>query len=46
MNDPADVQAIKKSMDDYAKAVQCGNVEGVVALMTDKTTYADHNVPW
>jgi uncharacterized protein (TIGR02246 family) len=45
MNDPADVQAIKKSMDDYAKAVNAGNVEGVVALMTDKATYAGPNDP-
>ena len=45
INDPADVQAIKKSMDDYARALNAGDPEAVAAMMTDKTVYADLNMP-
>jgi uncharacterized protein (TIGR02246 family) len=45
VNDPADMQAIKKSMDDFARAVNAGNVEGVATLMTDKAIFADNEVP-
>jgi uncharacterized protein (TIGR02246 family) len=45
INDPADVQAIEKSLDDYVKAVNAGDADGVAALMTDKTVYADLNLP-
>jgi uncharacterized protein (TIGR02246 family) len=45
VNDPADVQAIKTSMDDFAKAFNAGDVDGVAALMTDETVYADANMP-
>jgi len=45
VNDPADVQAIKKSMDDFVKAVNAGDAGAVAALTTDKTVYADLNVP-
>jgi uncharacterized protein (TIGR02246 family) len=45
VNDPADVAAIKKTLDDYTKATNAGDVEGVVALMTDKAFYADLNLP-
>lgn len=45
INDPADVQAIKKSMDDYAKAVNAGDADAVAAMMTEKTVYADLNMP-
>jgi uncharacterized protein (TIGR02246 family) len=45
VNDPADVQAIKKSMDDYAKAMNAGDLEPVAALMTDKTIYGDNHFP-
>ena len=44
-NDPADIQAIKKSVEDYAKAVNAGDADGVVAMMTDKTIYADNHSP-
>ncbi len=44
VNDPADVQAIKKSMDDFVKAVNAGDAGAVAALTTDKTVYADLNV--
>jgi uncharacterized protein (TIGR02246 family) len=40
VNDPADVQAIKKSMDDYVKAANGGDTDGVAAPMTDKTILA------
>jgi len=45
VNDPADVQAIKKSIDDYVKASNAGDAEGVAALMTDKTIVALNNAP-
>jgi ketosteroid isomerase-like protein len=45
VNDPADVQAIKNNLDDYAKAVNAGDVEGILAGMTDKAFYAVQNVP-
>jgi|MudIll2142460700_1097286.scaffolds.fasta_scaffold51369_1 uncharacterized protein (TIGR02246 family) len=45
VNDPADVQAIKKSMDDFEKALNAGDAGAVAALMTDKTIWADANVP-
>jgi uncharacterized protein (TIGR02246 family) len=45
INDPADVQAVKKSVEDFAKAVNAGDSAGVAAVMTEKTVYADPNVP-
>jgi uncharacterized protein (TIGR02246 family) len=45
VNDPADVQAIKNSMDDFAKAFNAADADGITALMTDKTVFADLNVP-
>ena len=45
VNNPADVQAIKKSADDFVKALNAGDAAGIAALMTDKTVYADLNVP-
>ncbi len=45
VNDPADVAAIKKSLDDYAKAANTGDVDGIVALVTDKAVWADSNLP-
>ena len=45
VNDPADVQAIKKSLDDFVKAVNAGDAGAVAALMTDKTVYAVPNAP-
>jgi ketosteroid isomerase-like protein len=45
VNDPADVQAVKKSVDDYAKAVKAEDTSAIAALMTDKTIYAHPNVP-
>jgi uncharacterized protein (TIGR02246 family) len=45
VDDPADIQAVKKSVEDYVKASNAGDADGVAALMTDKTVYADANLP-
>ena len=45
VDDPADVQAIKRSMEVFAKALNAGNTSALAGLMTDKTVYADPNVP-
>jgi len=45
VNDPADVQAIKKSMDDFAKAVNARDADGVASFATDKTIWADNHAP-
>jgi len=45
VNDPADVQAIKQSVDNYVKAANAGDADAIVALMTDDAVYADINVP-
>jgi uncharacterized protein (TIGR02246 family) len=45
VNDPADVQAIKKSIDDYAKAMNAGDADQAVALVTDKAIYAEGHYP-
>jgi ketosteroid isomerase-like protein len=45
VNNPADVQAVKKSMDDFVKAVNAADAGAIAALMTEKTVYADLNVP-
>jgi ketosteroid isomerase-like protein len=45
INDPADVQAIKKSCEDYSKACVAKDANAVAALMTDKAVFSDPNVP-
>ncbi len=45
VNDPADVQAIRKSMKDFEKAVNAGDAGAVAALITETTVWADQNVP-
>ena len=45
VNDPADVQVIKKSCDDYLKACNAKDASAVAALMTDKAVFSDLNVP-
>jgi uncharacterized protein (TIGR02246 family) len=45
VNDPADVQAIKKSMEDFVKALNAGDVDGVASFMTDKTIYSGNHDP-
>jgi len=45
VNDPADVAAIKQSVDDYVKGFNAGDANAVAALMTDETVFAWSNVP-
>jgi uncharacterized protein (TIGR02246 family) len=45
VNDPADVQAIKQSVDAYLKAVNARDATAIVALMTDKTGWYDSHMP-
>src|SRR5512137_1954948 len=45
VNDPADVQAIKKSLDDYAQAINAGNADQAAAVWTDKAIYANNHSP-
>jgi uncharacterized protein (TIGR02246 family) len=45
VNDPADVQAIKTSLDDYAKAFNAGDAGKATALMADNAIYADNHFP-
>ncbi|MBE3063552.1 MAG: nuclear transport factor 2 family protein [Spirochaetes bacterium] len=45
VNDPADVQAITQSMNEYFTAVIAGNVPASVAMLTDKTGYYEPHMP-
>ena len=45
VNDPADVEAVKQTVEAFAKAMNAGDAEGLVAMMTDKTVYADNHFP-
>jgi len=45
VDDPADVQAIKQSVETFAKAMNAGDAEGLVSVMTEKTIYADNHFP-
>ena len=45
VNDPADIQAVKATVEAFAKAMNAGDAEGLVAMMTDKTIYADNHFP-
>lgn len=45
VNDPTDVQAIKKSVEDYAKAVSAGDADGATAMWSDNASYADNHFP-
>ncbi|MFO7695188.1 MAG: DUF4440 domain-containing protein [Vicinamibacterales bacterium] len=45
VNDPADIQAVSQTVGDFAKAFNAGDAEGLVAMMTDKTVYADNHFP-
>jgi uncharacterized protein (TIGR02246 family) len=44
-NAPADVEAVKASVDAYFKAMNAHDIDAVTALMTDKTIYNDLNTP-
>ena len=45
INDPADVQAIKATVEDFGKAINAKDANAAVAMMTDHTSYADANLP-
>ena len=45
VNDPADIQAVKQLVEAYGKAVNAGDAEGAVAMMSDKVIYADNHFP-
>jgi uncharacterized protein (TIGR02246 family) len=45
VNNPADVQAIKTSVDDYVKAMNAMDANAAVAMMGDNMVYADLNLP-
>ena len=43
VNAPADVEAIKNSIDAWFNAANAGNAEAIAALMTDKTACSEFN---
>ena len=43
VNAPADVEAIKKSIDSLFKATNAGDAEAIASLMTEKTAWYDMN---
>jgi uncharacterized protein (TIGR02246 family) len=45
VNDPADVQGVMQTVEAFAKAMNAGDAEGLVAMMTDKTVFADNHFP-
>ena len=45
VNDPADIQAVTQTVEAFAKAMNAGDAETLVAMMTDKTIYADNHFP-
>ncbi len=45
VNDPADIQAVTSTIEAFAKAMNAGDAEGLVSMMTDKTVYADNHFP-
>ena len=45
VDDPADVQAVKQSVETFAKAMNAGDGEALVSVMTEKTIYADNHFP-
>ena len=45
VNNPADVQAINKCVDEYVKAMNAMDANAAVAMMSDNMAYADINLP-
>ena len=45
VDDPADVQAVKQSVETFAKAMNAGDSEALVSVMTEKTIWADNHFP-
>jgi ketosteroid isomerase-like protein len=44
-NDPADVQAVKQTMEAYTKGIVAKDAPASVAMMTDKTAYFEPHMP-
>jgi len=45
VNDPADVQAVKQTMEAYAKGILARDAPASVAMMTDKTAFFEPHFP-
>jgi len=45
LNDPADVQALKQTMEAYTKGILAKDAPASVAMMTDKTAYFEPHMP-
>ncbi len=45
VNDPADVQAVKQTMEAYTKGIVANDAPASVAMMTDKTVYFEPHRP-
>ena len=45
VNDPADVQAVKQTMDAYTKGIVAKDAPASVAMMTDTTAYFEPHMP-
>lgn len=45
VNDPADVQAVKQTMEAYTKGIVAKDAQASVAMMTDKTAYFEPHMP-
>jgi ketosteroid isomerase-like protein len=45
VNDPADVQAVKQTLDAYTKAINAKDTAASVAMMTDRTAYFEPHMP-
>lgn len=45
VNDPADVQAVKQTVEAFGRAFNAGDAAAMTAAMTDKTVYADNHFP-
>jgi len=45
VNDPADVQAVKQTVEAYSKAMNAKDAPASVAMLTDKTVYFEPHMP-
>jgi len=45
VDNPADVQAVKQTMEAFSKAVNAADAPGAVAMMTDKTAFFETHMP-
>ena len=44
-NDPADIQAVKQTIEAYTKAINAKDAPASVAMLTDKTAYFEPHIP-